>query len=148
MSNLATERAPRPWEIRASAADGSGGWLRIGHRAFALRDVTGVGGVARAEPNVDGHIVMICLFMVIGCAFLLAVMGKAAHPRFLAASALFVGVGLMAAGEVVWRRAATLYRLEVRLRDGTAAEFATADPTEYLALKAALEEHMRRLGPA
>ncbi|MFM9943151.1 MAG: DUF6232 family protein [Hyphomicrobiaceae bacterium] len=143
MSELMTQQAPRPWEIRASAADGSGGWLRIGHRAFALRDIVGVGSTARTEPNIDGHLVMIVGFMLAGLAFVLPVVMNLARTRFLMGGVLFIGIGVMGVTEIVRRRSATLYRLEIRFRDGTRAEFATAEPKEFLALQAALAERLR-----
>lgn len=145
MSELLTQQAPRPWEIRASAADGSGGWLRIGHRAFALRDIIGVSSVARIEPNVDGHLAMIAGFMVAGLAFVLPVVLNLARSRFLMGAAVFITIALMGVTEIVRRRPATLYRLEIRLRDGTRTEFATADPNEFLALRLALEQRLAAL---
>jgi hypothetical protein len=142
VSDHATETAPRPWDIRPSPADGSGGWLRIGHRAYALRDIAGVSAECRVEPNIDGHLVMIAGFMLAGVAFVLPVALSLVRVKFLVGGALFVGVGLMAASELMRRRASTLYRLEIRLRDGRRAVFATAEPDELLALKTTLERHL------
>ncbi len=139
MSDYLGERAPRAWEIRSSSADGSGGWLRIGHRAYALRDIAGVSSDCRMEPNIDGHLAMISGFMLAGVAFILPVALDLARTRFLIGGIVFVGIGLMGVGEILRRRATRLYRLEIALRDGSSTVFSTADPAEVMALQAALE---------
>lgn len=142
MAELLTQQAPRPWEIRASAADGSGGWLRIGHRAYALRDIAGVRSTALVEPLIDGHLAMIAGFCCAGLAFVLPVTMNLARSRFLVGGALFVGIALMGVTEILRRRSAMLYRLEIRLGDGSRTEFATHDANEFLALRQALEQRL------
>ena len=142
MSDYLGTEAPRPWEIRASPADGSGGWLRIGHRAYALQDVAGVQASCDVEPNVDGHLLMIAAFMATGVGFVLPVIMNLARTRFVLGGVLFIGIGLMGLTEVLRRRSLRLYKLEIRLRDGTSTEFATADPREALALQAVLQQRL------
>lgn len=139
MSRYEGEVAPPAWDIRPATADGSGGWLRIGHRAYAIADITSVSPRPVVETGVAAQVAVLAVFLVAGLAFVLPVTLAGGQSRLLIGGALFFAVAATGAAEMARRRPAVLHQLEIRLRDGTSAGFSSADPRDCAALAAAIE---------
>jgi hypothetical protein len=138
MSDQLATRAPAAWEFRPATADGSGGWLRIGHRAYAMRDISGVTSECRIEPNIEGSLTKIGVCILAGLAFLLTIALHLARPKSLIGAAMFGGIGMMGISERLRRKATRVHRVEIRLRDGSRIAYSTADAAEALALQSAV----------
>ncbi len=137
---------PRAWDIRPASADGSGGWLRIGHRAYAIVDVVGVSPRPVTETGVSAQLVVLGSMLLAGLLFAGPVTVTAVRPPLMFGGALFWVVATTGAAELVRRRPAALHRLLIRLRDGSTTSFASADPQDCAKLAAAIEARLATVG--
>jgi len=133
------------WGIRAASADGSGGWLRIGHRAYAIVDIADVSPRPAERSGAGGQLALVCGFLLAGLVFVLPVLVTGARPQLLVGGALFWVVAATGVAEMMRRRPAVLHRLSIRLRDGSTASFASTDAQDCAALAAAVEARLEGL---
>lgn len=88
------EKPPRPWELVARGEN-----LRVGAVTYAMRDITSFETGEVLEPNVNGHLAAVGLFLGLGALFILPIVMSLARPKFLIGGALFIGIGLTALAE-------------------------------------------------
>ncbi len=139
MADIRWQKPPRPWEIEAGDAGPDGALLRIGDKRYAVREIVGLRPSRISEPNVNGHLLAIGLFLLIGAIFVLPVVLQLVEKKFLFGGVLFLGIGATAILEVVKGQRMELYRLEIDLASGALAQFSTPDADECWALIQALE---------
>lgn len=143
MAGYDSEAAPPAWDIRTSSADGSGGWLRIGHRAWALADISDVRPLAPAVTTTKGQAAVMVVSVALGLGFALSVAASISRPKALVAGLMFLVTAATAALEVARRRPAAIHRLEILFRDGTRTIFASPGARHCDELRQALRSRLR-----
>lgn len=140
MSLLAWEgKAPPAWEFIGPDADGADR-LRLGARIYRLDDVVDVNATSATELNIDGHLMAVGLFLAAGSLFWVPVAVGIAHPRFMAGAVLFFGIGIMILVDIAQGHRSLMHRVQIRLADGSLANFASVDPAVCQGLARALAD--------
>lgn len=135
---LRWEEPPRPWEILEKDYRGSPALLRVGSRRVALADVHDFRKEFCSEPNVDGHLMTISLFMLTAAVFVLLALLQLIRMRFLLATAIFAAIGFSGLAELRKLSRIETHRVRISLRSGDGIEFVTTIPAEAEALCAVL----------
>lgn len=135
--------APTAWELYGNCGSGDGR-LRLGTRVYRLDDIVSFESSSMAEINIDGHLIAVGLFLAAGCLFLLPVAMNIAHPRFLAGSMLFFGIGAMILVDIRQGHRSIMHRVQLQLADGSIETFASTDAAICSGLAAALTAHRNR----
>lgn len=138
MDDMRWQAAPRPWEVVRCDHAGRPAELRIGGRRVPLATVADWRIEHVVEPNVDGYLAAVAMFMVASAMFVVPVLMNLLEPRFLLGAALFAGIGMTALGDLGRGRLIDLMRLHLRLCDGASITFSTCDVTEVQRLEAVL----------
>lgn len=125
--------------IARHGLDPSGQCLHIGVRTVPIADVTSYKAHGLSEKDLSTAFATIALFSGVAAIMVFAVVEIGWRAKFLLEGVLFGAIALCGVAEVFSARRSTLYTFDLKMRDGTQASFVTAEMSEALAIKAALD---------
>ena len=127
----------RPQVRHGLSVDGRA--LYVGTNALALNDIESYRALGLSEKDLSTAFATIAIFSGVAAVYVFGVIELGWRTRSLLEGLLFGAIALCAVAELFSARRQTLYTFRLTMRDGTAATFVTADHSEALATKTAID---------